>query len=486
MLLDQTGRTLVLSLAISVQLALLSTNEPLDAESLHPTPMTLKVGIESVDITPRIQANHPVWLAGYGWGRRATGIHDPLRATSVVFHEGSKKIAWVTVDVVGLQLPTVKQIRKRLPEFDYVLVSSTHNHEGPDTIGLWGKSPFHRGVDEPYLESLVNKIVTATQAASAKAVPVTAKFGTATDPNLVGDSRKPEVKAATLRILKFSEQSNPRQNVGIIVVWNCHPEALGSKNTMITADFPATTIKVLEQTYKCPIAYFSGEVGGLMAPPANGISDEKGLPLQRGNFLYAKQYGKAVANLAMRAVQAAEPIQLTPLRISQQSVAIPLQNQLYQTARLVGVLQRPGVSWTGDFNEVDQPLGQFPIKKTLAIATEVACLRLGDLKVACIPGEIYPELVNGQYQSPVEPNVDFPQAALEPALEPMMGSSPWMLIGLANDEIGYIVPKRQWDQLAPYAYGRKQSQYGEINSCGPEVAPIIMQALQQRIDDLEN
>ena len=56
-----------------------------------------------------------------------------------------------------------------------------------------------------------------------------------------------------------------------------------------------------------------------------------------------------------------------------------------------------------------------------------------------------------------------------------------LVFGLANDEIGYIIPKRQWDRKSPYCYGRKKSQYGEINSCGPDVAPIIMKALADRV-----
>ena len=49
-----------------------------------------------------------------------------------------------------------------------------------------------------------------------------------------------------------------------------------------------------------------------------------------------------------------------------------------------------------------------------------------------------------------------------------------MMIGLANDEIGYIIPKTQWDAKKPYAYGRtKAPQYGEENSPGPEVAAAI-------------
>jgi hypothetical protein len=49
-----------------------------------------------------------------------------------------------------------------------------------------------------------------------------------------------------------------------------------------------------------------------------------------------------------------------------------------------------------------------------------------------------------------------------------------MMIGLANDEIGYIIPRTQWDVKKPYAYGRtKAPQYGEQNSPGPDIAPAI-------------
>jgi hypothetical protein len=48
-----------------------------------------------------------------------------------------------------------------------------------------------------------------------------------------------------------------------------------------------------------------------------------------------------------------------------------------------------------------------------------------------------------------------------------------MLIGLGNDELGYFVPKRQWDEKPPFSYGLKKSQYGEQNSVGPDAAPII-------------
>ena len=46
---------------------------------------------------------------------------------------------------------------------------------------------------------------------------------------------------------------------------------MGPDNTLITADFPATTIARLQERLQCPVAYFTGAIGGLMAPP-DGVS----------------------------------------------------------------------------------------------------------------------------------------------------------------------------------------------------------------------
>src|ERR1700719_4634772 len=99
----------------------------------------LSVGFASVDITPEI-GKKPVFLAGFGQNRKATKVHDAISARAVVLADGDNKIALVSVDVVGIFLPVVEQIREKLPGFKYILISATHNHEGPDTLGLWGPS----------------------------------------------------------------------------------------------------------------------------------------------------------------------------------------------------------------------------------------------------------------------------------------------------------------------------------------------------------
>jgi hypothetical protein len=117
------------------------------------------------------------------------------------------------------------------------------------------------------------------------------------------------------------------------------------------------------------------------------------------------------------------------------------------------------------------------------LRTEVSWLKLGELSVAAIPGEIYPELVLDKVEDPPDPGADFPDAPIEPAIYKQMPGPYRLIIGLANDEIGYIIPKRQWDEKPPFCYGRKSAQYGEINSVGPDTAPILCQAFKDLVQE---
>ena len=456
------------------------------APASSPADHSLWAGFAETDITPAIEAGKPVYLAGYGFNRPATGVHDPLLARCVVIHdrERDRKIGIVSVDLVGLQLPTVRQVQAQLKDFAYVVVSSTHNHEGPDTIGIWGKTPFQRGVDDNYLALVVERVVAAIRAAEKSLSPVRASFGTADDESLLHDSRQPYVLDPVLRVIRFDPLDGAKP-AGLLVQWNCHPEALGSGNTLVTADFPAATVAELTKRYACPVVYVTGAVGGLMAPPSGQIHNAEGKPLRTGEFEFAEAYGRRVAELAIKAVDRALPCRLTPCQVSAKPLAVPLSNRLYRAAQAAGVLRREPRLWTGDCEQLGRPMTLADLGQQPAVETEVACLRLGDLYVACIPGEIYPELVYGRYQEPADPAADYPEAEREPSVADILAEKKWLLFGLANDEIGYLIPRRQWDQSPPFAYGRDSSQYGEINSCGPDAAPIVMQALTRRVKELD-
>src|SRR5262249_9856591 len=162
------------------------------------------------------------------------------------------KIALVSVDLVGFFNGNVRRVRDALPGFSYVLVSSTHNHEGPDTLGLWGPNPFKSGVDPAYLKLVEEQIVKAVKEADKASQPVTVQIGSATAPELLHDAREPYIKHDELVALKFVHPQTSK-TVGLLVQWNCHPETLDSKNTQISADFVGYTVKELNDKHGCPV-----------------------------------------------------------------------------------------------------------------------------------------------------------------------------------------------------------------------------------------
>jgi hypothetical protein len=146
------------------------------------------------------------------------------------------------------------------------------------------------------------------------------------------------------------------------------------------------------------------------------------------------------------------------LAIHAHTLEIPVRNWAFFAAPMLGLLDRGHASW-------------------LKLRTEVALVRLGDASIVCVPGEIYPEIVNGGIER--APGGDFACDPVEvPPLRELMPGRVKFVFGLANDEIGYIIPKSEWDQKPPYLYGAERGVYGEINSLGPECAPTLHAAFR--------
>jgi hypothetical protein len=442
-------------------------------------PTILEVGFADSDITPKIDPKaRPVFIAGFSHNRTATGVHDPLMARAVVFAHQKEKIAFVSVDLVGFFHSNVERVRKQLSGFSYVLVSSTHNHEGPDTLGLWGASFLQSGIDPDYLAHVEKQIVKTVKDADAGRKAMVARVGSVKAPELLHDNRLPIVKHDDLVVLYFTEAKGGK-NAGLVIQWNCHPETLGSKNTLVSADYVGYTVKHLRERYRCPVVYLTGTVGGLMTTLGLPIKSTAGKPLADGTLEKTERYGVLLGEAAERAVKSSKPATLTPFLVRSRLIDLPLANKGYLALRTVGVLDRQAYLWMPGGG--GQPVKKIDPKKAHAIRTEVGYLRLGELDVACIPGEIYPELVLDKVESPAVEGADFPDVPVEPAIYKQLRGPYRMLIGLANDEIGYIIPKRQWDEKPPFCYGLKQSQYGERNSLGPDTAPILCEAFRELV-----
>jgi len=433
----------------------------------------------------------PVWIAGFGSERPALGVHDALEAGVLLLERGATRLAIVSVDWVGLLYDDVLELRRQAEqaglELDYLVFSSTHNHEGPDTMGLWG--PLGRpGLDPDYLQRSFDAIIDALQRAGERLQPVRIRAGLGRTQDLVHDSRRPEVIDETVTALRFDPAAGGAP-LAVVVHWGNHPEALGGSNQQITADFPYGLRAALAEAYPeaVPI-YWQGMVGGLMNPLHVDVTDAQGQLLPDSSFAKAERLGRLVAAEALAALEAGfDATGDGRLAFSQQRVLAPFQNDMLLLAAVAGLIKRSLYRQDGTPQPADETLSNPSWSYS-----EVAALAIGQLQIACVPGELYPELAllgpEGQtcYEQPQDPGADFyPSECVPPLYTFMRPDAVRIVLGLANDEAGYLIPKCQWDTEPPYAYGRDDPQYGEGMSPGPEVAPIVIRGLARQLARLE-
>jgi len=427
----------------------------------------LQIGFAKRTITPTL-GERPVFMAGFGHDRRASGLHDDLWARAVAASDGTRRVVVVSVDLIGLFLTDVEKaralLRARVGEAALV-VSGTHDHEGPDTMGLWGRSRFSSGVDPVYLDQVRLAVVEAAADALSRLEPARLVLAKTHTPGLIVDSRLPVVVDDTLVALQAVGADG--RTLGTVVNWGSHPEALGGRNTLVTADFPHFLIQRLEEELGGTAVFLVGSIGGLMTPLGLELRSEGGQTVPADSFELARAVGERAAAAAVRALRdSGRDSVSSAVEYRSARVDLPLENRLFRLAAFLGVLDRPFFSKGAPASTL---FGD-------DVRTEVGWLRIGDAQALCVPGEIYPELVVGGIQDPQDSGADFPGTPREPPLKDLLGSEYRLVIGLANDEIGYIIPRSEWDARAPWAYGRDEPQYGEVNSVGPEVAPRLAEA----------
>jgi hypothetical protein len=439
-----------------------------------------------------------VWIAGFSMGRAATGVHDDNWARAIVLEKGDVRVGLIALDVVGYFHPDVIKIRVGAAEagldLDHVLVASTHQHEGKDTMGLWGADPSRSGYDPAYIDLIIRASIGALEDAQAGLQRASVRAAQVDAPHLVADSRDPQVIDPTITGLQFlNDEGAPFID---LVLWGNHPEALGGNNTLITSDYPHYLRERLEGTFPGSTAvFFAGALGGLMNP-LGGVTgcpddaDNDTCPV--GTFERAAYIGEGVADLIADAWQQraiAEDPAAAALSLRRRSFIIRGTNQAFFLAFKLGLVSRHAyVREDGERIEAERmiELSVDEIIELLGIGTEVNTLRLGPVEIVAVPGELYPELWlvgdDGNVFIEQPAGADFPDAPLETPLMVTMreaSDAPMMaIINNANDALGYIIPKPQFDFTGERAY-EEDGQYGEQNSLGEDAAPTVTEAVAE-------
>jgi hypothetical protein len=480
---------------------------------------------------------HPAgaWMAGYGSGRPALGIHDDdgLDARVIVLRTHGLTIALAELDLVGYFYDEIQTIRDLVQQsgdkVDLVLVGSTHVHEGPDSIGIWGRDDAHSGVDPKYQDFIDHTVAQAIHAALGKLEPATVTLGSAKTEDAgsdmsayVDDSRDPVIIDNTLTVMLFKRPADGTP-ITALVNWSSHPEIEGGRNHLISADYVNYLRQGLERgftrmgtTYPVmapDVLFINGEVGGLLTglhthpigddgqpvakcgqpqhPPAAGCPAPGGgtQPVTPDDcFAAARAQGHGVAAFAYKAIaNGAVTVADLPPAWRTKKFDVYVDNTRFQIAYLAGLFgdRRSFTNW-----DRSQPIDR---NNTPKIETEVTYLRLGPASLMTIPGELFPELFIGGYQgehsgayalvhanNPNPP--DLSKAPPPPYVCDLMEGDFRMAFGLTGDFVGYIIPDYDFELgSTPYVSEAMGDHYEETNSLGDRSESTLIGTIKELI-----
>ncbi|HXX94530.1 MAG TPA: hypothetical protein VEN81_12920, partial [Planctomycetota bacterium] len=215
--------------------------------------------------------------------------------------------------------------------------------------------------------------------------------------------------------------------IAVLVSFAMHPEGMGSGNRLVSSDYPHYLREGLERDFPGAVAVFvSGDLGGMQTPDVREHTWEE-----------IRRVGEAIAVRVRESLAAAPPLEVPELKVARAPVRFALENPRF----IAGF--RSGLFGTDSEGVIDRE------GEAYFLRTEVVAVRLGGVEWVTIPGEAFPEVGREILR--------------------LMEAPHRFLIGLGGDEVGYILPKEDFDP----------KKYEESMSLGPRTAPTLLDALKQ-------
>lgn len=422
-------------------------------------------GFGKATLLPENIMQRTYYLAGYSENNPVTGVLDAPQASALWLDDntGRGALLLVSLDAVGLLHEDVERIRTSLADYCQtagcreIHVLCTHDHAAIDTMGNWGPLP-RSGRDKSYMAFLVSQVKHAAIDAYRDRRDGSLYFGSVEVPDMQEDIRTPVVYSKTLTRFRFAPKDGTREIW--MVHFASHSESLQGCNSRVSADFPGYMRRAILEQAGAETIYFVGAIGGMISMR---IENEDSVRADGGDFAAST---KAIGEkLAKYVLSIRRDKKLTPCIHS-------LRRKLYLEADNTMLL-------TAKFAHVVRAKTQFREEASLGLAlqTEMTYMEIGGKAMLFVPGELFPELAYGGYL-PASESAN--GTGENPVPLCTIAENPDLLIfGMADDEIGYIIPPDDFllhDRI-PYfecavdRHGRRH--YEETNSLGPKTAQTL-------------
>ena len=414
-------------------------------------------GCAKVNITP------PLGLKLIGSkGQPSDAVLDELLAKALVLSDGKTSVAIVSADLLYTPLeeitnPVRALIKEKtsIPEQN-ILLCATHTHSGPEVFTNWKLGPDDRiaetEIDQAYLQTLIRKMAGAAQMAHRNMR--TAKIGAALGelPEVIYNRRPrredgkvqmaftlpPEITAThrtqvgadgrTRVTFTFPDEEVPLtfgpidpdvfvlrvedasgDILASLISFGCHPVCVYPfLSTAVSADYPAHATRVVERA-EGGISLFALGLAGNIVPRQRDVGP-------------CAQIGKALGGEALRRLQFVATTDDVTIEARCSAVTLPTKST------------PPG-----------------------SITTEIQVLRLGDIYILGLPGEVLVEVGL--------------------AIKSRAGLEMLFITTLTNDSIGYVCHRQAYEEGA--------YEPGTGTNLAPGAGEIVIEQALALIDEVK-
>jgi len=407
-----------------------------------------------------------VFIGGRGAPRPANSVRDPLWARAVVFQTDQATVGIVVLDLIGLADHDCDQLRRNVAAANalgHVIVACTHTHDGPDTLGLWGPEGVC-GADPAYVDYVCRQGARAVADAMRNLAPARLVVGEAPVADLHEDDRAPRITDDLCQVVRVVATERDR-TLGSIVVWSAHPETMSGKNNSLSPDFPAATIAKLEGDWGGTCLYLNSAVGSQQQPTQGPLKDAAGRDLPPDSAERAVRIGWLLAERAEKILETSgEKVTSPTVRFATEPFFLEPRNEGLVDKMKAGLVRRivykdgaPAKDFTG----------------AVQIKTRMTLLRVGPIDFLTVPGELNPELEIGLPAgfNPKQGPVHSDNYTVRKPLDTILRGKYKIVIGLGEDELGYIVPECDW----------RMTYYEPHMSASPEMERIVIEHAERLV-----
>lgn len=447
---------------------------------------SLLAGSAKVEITP------PLTIPYLGYEPRHalfTGVRDPLYARAVALDDGATAVIIIAADAIGFNNAILgpgrnftAEVRQRICRqtgvpSGHIMLACTHAHSTPETTNL--RRLLDTPAVRPWLEVLLDQLASAASMAWGARRPSQIKAGTGT---VEGLARNRRVIGADGRVIGGPEQtpatagaiSQPLDTqVGVLLIesldgstctvlsnFACHPVTV-QVQPRVSADFPGSAMALVERTLPgCTHSLFLQGACGDINPIRNttDFADVDRYGLMLGGEILKVAALLSAPNAPTLSPKLAVATALSTLAVRDLPDPVAVRQALAETTAALATASSADeqAHWRRQQRLAEEALVLFE-RGNQPIEAEVQVIRIGEAALVALPGEPFAEL-------------GLTIKARSPAL-------PTLVVGYANDWIGYLTPPAAWAQ------GGYEVALGPWTRVGPQGGGLLVEqalALLQR------